>query len=200
MSLKKGLKQFGKDGADAVVKELRQLDYLDVIDPVNSRKLSREEWQKALSYHMYLKEKRCGRIKPRGCADGRKQGLYNTKEETSSPTVSLEAQFLTSAINVQEWCQGMRINIASRCLHACWHQWTHPCMPWRANGRTANQSWSRQISYIHGGRTWKESVICWVAEGTIWDIASCLIILAEPDSVPHGRTLIHGQSLWQMCG
>jgi hypothetical protein len=102
MSLKRGLKQFGKDGADAVVKELRQLDYLDVIDPVNSRKLSREEWQKALSYHMYLKEKRCGRIKPRGCADGRKQGLYNTKEETSSPTVSLEAQFLTSAINVQE--------------------------------------------------------------------------------------------------
>jgi hypothetical protein len=34
MSLKKGLKYFGKAGAEAVVKEMRQLDYLDVMDPV----------------------------------------------------------------------------------------------------------------------------------------------------------------------
>jgi hypothetical protein len=40
MSLKKGLKLFGKNGADAVVKELRQLDYLDVIQPVNGKELS----------------------------------------------------------------------------------------------------------------------------------------------------------------
>jgi hypothetical protein len=51
---------------------------------------------------MYLKEKRCGQIKTRGCADGRKQPLYKSKEETSSPTVSSEALFLTSTINAQE--------------------------------------------------------------------------------------------------
>ena len=73
MSLKKGLKWFGKNGADAVVKELKQLDYLDVIEPVDKKELTREERQRALNYHMYLKEKRCGRIKARGCADGRKQ-------------------------------------------------------------------------------------------------------------------------------
>jgi hypothetical protein len=43
MSLKKGLKQFGKDGASAVVDELRQLDYLDVIQPVNGKELTQEQ-------------------------------------------------------------------------------------------------------------------------------------------------------------
>jgi hypothetical protein len=73
MLLKKGLKLFGKNGADAVVKELRQLDYLDVIQPVNGKELSYEEQQKALNYHMFLKEKCCGKIKVRGCANRRKQ-------------------------------------------------------------------------------------------------------------------------------
>jgi hypothetical protein len=85
-----------------VVKELKQLDYLDVIQPVDKKELSREERQRALNYHMFLKEKRCGKIKARGCADGRKQRLYKSKEETSSPTVSSEALFLTLAINAQE--------------------------------------------------------------------------------------------------
>jgi hypothetical protein len=55
------------------VKELRQLDYLDVIQPVNGKELSYEEQQKALNYHMFLKEKCCGKIKVRGCANRRKQ-------------------------------------------------------------------------------------------------------------------------------
>ncbi|KAG7339953.1 reverse transcriptase RNA-dependent DNA polymerase [Nitzschia inconspicua] len=51
---------------------------------------------------MFLKQKRCGKIKARGCADGRKQRLYKTKEETSSPTVSIEGLFLTCIIDVLE--------------------------------------------------------------------------------------------------
>ena len=73
MSLKKGLKHFGKDGADAVIKELRQLDYRDVIKLVPARSLTRDQKQGALNYLMYLKQKQCGRIKARGCADGWKQ-------------------------------------------------------------------------------------------------------------------------------
>ena len=40
MSLKKGLKYFGKSGADTVIKELRQMDYRDVIKPVPARSLT----------------------------------------------------------------------------------------------------------------------------------------------------------------
>jgi hypothetical protein len=117
MSLKKGLKHFGKSGADAVINELRQLDYRDVIKPVTARSLTRDQKRAALNYLMYLKQKRCGRIKARGCADGRKQRLYKSKDETSSPTVSTEAVFLTAVINAQERRQVMTIDIPGAFMH-----------------------------------------------------------------------------------
>jgi hypothetical protein len=117
MSLKKGLKRFGKSGADAVVAELRQLDYRDVIKPVERKSLTREQKRRALNYLMYLKQKRCGRIKARGCADGRKQRLYKSKDETSSPMVCTEAVFLTAVINAQERRKVMTIDIPGAFMH-----------------------------------------------------------------------------------
>ena len=81
---------------------MRQLDYLDVIKPVDKKDLSHEQKCHALSYLMYLKQKQCRQIKARECADGRKQCIYKSKDETSSPTVSKEAIFLTAIINAQE--------------------------------------------------------------------------------------------------
>jgi hypothetical protein len=118
MSLKKGLKYFGKKGADAVVSEMRQLDYRKVIKPVKGKELTREDKRRALNYLMYLKQKRCGRIKARGCADGRKQRLYKSKDETSSPTVSTEAVFLTSVIEAQERRKVMTIDIPGAFMQA----------------------------------------------------------------------------------
>jgi uncharacterized membrane protein YgcG len=117
MSLKKGLKLFGKDGANAVVAEMRQLDYRNVIKPVQGKDLTREQKRRALNYLMYLKQKRCGRIKARGCADGRKQRLYKNKDEVSSPTVSTEAVFLTSVIEAQERRKVMTIDIPGAFMH-----------------------------------------------------------------------------------
>jgi hypothetical protein len=37
-----------------------------------------------------------------GCADGRKQRVYKTKEETSTPTVAVEALMLSSIIDAKE--------------------------------------------------------------------------------------------------
>ena len=51
---------------------------------------------------MFLKKKRCGTIKGRGCADGRKQRAYVTKEESTSPTISTEAVFLTAVVDAWE--------------------------------------------------------------------------------------------------
>jgi hypothetical protein len=117
MSLKKGLKYFGKSGTDAVIKELWQLDYRNVIKPVPARSLTREQKHVALNYLMYLKQKCCGRIKAWGCADGRKQRLYKSTDETSSPMVSTEAVFLTAIINAQEQRQVMTINIPGAFMH-----------------------------------------------------------------------------------
>ena len=58
---------------------------------------------------MFLKEKRNGVIKGRGCANGRKQQLWKTKEETSSPTITTKGLFLSCLIDAME----------GRCVTTC---------------------------------------------------------------------------------
>ena len=88
MSLKAGLQTFGDDGIKAVEKEMRQLYDRDVMKPVYKHSLMPKQWKEALAYLMFLKCKCCGKIKGRGCADGRKQRAYITKEESTAPTHS----------------------------------------------------------------------------------------------------------------
>ena len=56
----------------------------------------------ALGYRMFLKQKRTGQIKGRGCADGRKQRLNTPKDAASSPTVATESVLLSCVINAKE--------------------------------------------------------------------------------------------------
>ena len=102
MSLKAGLRTFGDDGLKAVEKEMRQLHDRDVMKPVHKSDLTAEQRREALAYLMFLKRKRCGKIKGRGCADGRKQRSYITKEDSTAPMVSTEAVFLTAVIDAME--------------------------------------------------------------------------------------------------
>ena len=102
MSMKKGLKVFGEPGYATVKKEMQQLHDRKVMQSVNRKELSPSQKREALGYLMFLKKKRCGTIKGRGCADGRKQRAYITKEESTSPTISTEAVFLTAVIDAWE--------------------------------------------------------------------------------------------------
>ena len=102
MSAKAGLKKFGERGANTIMDKLRQLLYRQVMKGRKHEDLTREDKKKALQYLMFLKEKRSGKIKGRGCADGRKQRLYKSKEETSLPTISLEALLITCIIDAME--------------------------------------------------------------------------------------------------
>ena len=102
MSLKAGLRTFGNDGMKAVEKEMHQIRDGDVMKPVHKHRLTPEQRKEALAYLMFLKRKRCGKIKGRGCADGRKQRAYITKEDSTAPTASMEAVFLTAVIDAME--------------------------------------------------------------------------------------------------
>jgi len=63
----KGLRVF------VVIEELQQLDKWNVIQSCEANKLSREEKDNAWEYSIFLKQKRSGKIKGRGCENGRKQ-------------------------------------------------------------------------------------------------------------------------------
>ena len=102
MSLKAGLRVFGSDSLKAVEKEMHQLHDRDMMTPVHKNCLTSEQRKEALAYLMFLKRKRCGKIKGRRCADGRKQRVYIAKEESTAPTVSTEAVFLTAIIDAME--------------------------------------------------------------------------------------------------
>ena len=102
MSMKKGLKIFGEQRYTTVKKEMQQLHDRKVMQPINRRDLSPAQKMEALGYLMFLKKKGCGTIKGRGCVDGRKQRAYITKEESTSPTISTEAVFLTAVVDAWE--------------------------------------------------------------------------------------------------
>jgi hypothetical protein len=95
----KGLKVFGERGREAVMKEMKQLDDLEVIQPGNWSEYTAEQRRTALPYLMLLTEKRDESVKARGCADGSKQEM---DRENISASVSADALFITLVIDAME--------------------------------------------------------------------------------------------------
>jgi hypothetical protein len=102
MSMKKGLKMFGEGGVVAVRGEMQQLHDRKVMEPRHTRDLTPEELREALGYLMFLKRKRCGKIKGHGCADGCKQRPHIDRANAASPTVATESVFLMAVIDALE--------------------------------------------------------------------------------------------------
>ena len=102
MTAKLGLKHFGSVGAEAIMKELKQLVYRKVMQGWKASDLATEQKMAALHYLMFLKLKHCRCVKGCGCADGHKQWVDKTKGETTSPTISMESLFLTCLIDAME--------------------------------------------------------------------------------------------------
>ena len=92
----------GKQAEDAITKELQQIHDMEGFQPVHWHEMTKEERARALNYLMYLKEKRNGIIKGRGCADGRPQRVYTDKAEASSPTVRQTSIMLSCMIDAYE--------------------------------------------------------------------------------------------------
>jgi hypothetical protein len=118
MSAKKGLKVFAEQGAGALMKELRQVVVMDVMSGCHARELTREQKKRALRYLMFLKQKRCGLIKGRGCVDGRPQRLWKNKQDTTSPTVMIESLFLSCVMDAYEKRDVATIDIPSAFMQA----------------------------------------------------------------------------------
>jgi hypothetical protein len=88
----RGMKEFGELGFEATMKELDDnLIGMDAVRMLDPSEVNKEVWSDALSYLMFLKRKRDGTVKARGCTDGRPQREYISKDESSSPTVSIYA-------------------------------------------------------------------------------------------------------------
>ena len=124
-SMKKGIKLFGEAGVEAVLQELKQLQDRKVLEPRSATNLSQSEKKAALQYLMFLKQKRSGKIKGRGCADGRKQREHTNKEDASSPTVAIESVLLSCTIDAKEGRDVATVNIPGAFMRADMDQVVH---------------------------------------------------------------------------
>ena len=118
MSAKKAILKHGDVAIKAIIKEYKQLDDLDVFQPMLSKHLTKEQMAKALRSITVVKEKRCGRIKGRTVADGRAQRPYTTKAESSSPTVGTDSLLLSLLIDAMENRHVVTADIAGAFLKA----------------------------------------------------------------------------------
>jgi len=99
---KKGIATYGQVAIQAILKEYKQLHDLNVFQPMKKKDIPIEERDKVLRLITLKKDKRTGQIKSRACADGRPQRAYISREEATSPTVSLESLMLSMMIDAYE--------------------------------------------------------------------------------------------------
>jgi hypothetical protein len=72
LSLNAGLKEWGEESFTAAQYEMKQLHFRKMFKPKHWRELSQVQRQTVLESHMFLKQKRDGKIKGRTVAGGNK--------------------------------------------------------------------------------------------------------------------------------
>ena len=103
MTAKAGIKKHGEVAIAALIKELtHNLHEKDVIEGKLFEDLTPEQREKALRVVALIKEKRCGKIKGRVCADGRPQREYTDPAAVYSPALSTHGMTLSLATDAYE--------------------------------------------------------------------------------------------------
>jgi len=116
-SPKRGTKAFGLEAIISMMKEMLQMHKKKVFHPVHFAGLSKTQLKKTIRSLMFLKRKRDGRLKARFCADGRGQ-FRNPGFDVSAQTVSIEALFLSLAIDAFEGRDVATVDVEGAFLHA----------------------------------------------------------------------------------
>jgi hypothetical protein len=83
-----------------------------------NHKQSQNEKASALEYLMFLKRKRCEKIKGSGCAGGCKKCEHTNKEDACSPTVAIDALILSCIIAGMENRDVTTVDIPGVFMHA----------------------------------------------------------------------------------
>ena len=86
------------------------------------KNLTYEYKKVSFNYLIYLKEDRCGKIKSRNCAIGRKQSLYESKDGVTSPIMAIESIFPTITIDTEEHRYIIVYNILGAYLYEDIHE------------------------------------------------------------------------------
>ena len=118
MSLKRGIKEFGKEAEQAAFKEMKSIQSHDTLRPKYAYALSVLEKQRALPMIMTVKEKRLtGEKKGRGVINGSGDRAYIPEKDATSPTATTEGLTITAAIDAHERRFVGTLDVPSAYLH-----------------------------------------------------------------------------------
>jgi hypothetical protein len=99
---KAALKKWAKEAAESIGKEMNQLHWQNSFKPMHWKSLTAKQRKKVLESHIFIERQCDGILKAQQVAGGNKQQGYITKEDASSPTVSLEAVLLTCVVDANK--------------------------------------------------------------------------------------------------
>jgi hypothetical protein len=117
ISVDKAMRECGDEAALAMMREMAQMVNKNVFHGVRWSQLTEKQRAGAVRSHMFLKRKRDGSLKARLVVDGSMQERLGT-DDTSSPTVSTDAVFITAAVEAHEGRHTMTMDIEGAYLHA----------------------------------------------------------------------------------
>ena len=100
--LEKGLKMFGKQGEDAVLKETGQLHDRACFEPIGVKDMTEEEKGQAQMALAHLTQKQDKSVKGRTVCNGKPMREWLSREESASPTASIKGTFSTALIDAWE--------------------------------------------------------------------------------------------------
>ena len=118
---RKGMEIFEEDEYEAPVSKLKDnIVGRGCVNMLGKKEITGEICNKALAYLMFLKRKRTGKVKNRGCADRRPQREYVSKEDSSLPTVSIYALMAQYMMNSMEGRKVVTCDILGVFLQLDW--------------------------------------------------------------------------------
>ena len=85
-----------------MLNEMTGMETGKVFEPKRWSELTHQERKSGLRAIIFMKQKRCGKIKTRLCVDGRPHRHIYTKEDSTSPTVKTESVIITAVIDAKE--------------------------------------------------------------------------------------------------
>ena len=112
---------FGDEGQAATKKEIEEnLLGMDAVNIVAPGDLNGKLCEKVLPYLMFLKCKRTGVVKLRGCCDGSGMREYISREDTRSPTVLTYVLMASCCIDAIEGRKVFTCDIPGAFLQSVW--------------------------------------------------------------------------------
>ena len=109
--LQKGLKVFGESGKTAAMSEIRQQHDRKCFAPRSISEMTESERKKAQEALMFLTEKRSGEKKGRMVYNGKPTREWLSKEDSASPTATLEGIMVTVTIDAKEGRDNMTADV-----------------------------------------------------------------------------------------